>query len=107
MALKFLIQRFLGTMMLHLETVESVLTIAEAAKATSVEEIETEHVSKTCEEQEINEPLSPPDQDDSQSISESLPNVNRNDFGFAVQKKKHNYLKERTIYFFFGKTTGN
>ena len=61
MALKFLVQSFLGTMMLYLETVESVLTITEAATATSVEEIETEHASKTCEEQEINEPLSPPD----------------------------------------------
>ena len=76
------------------------MTIAEAATATSVEEIETEDASKTCEVQEVNEPLAPPDQDDSQSISESLPNVNRNDFGFAVQKKKNNCLKEREINFF-------
>ena len=77
-------------------TVESGLTIA---TATSAEEIETEDVNKTSEVQEINEPLAP-DQDDNQSIPESLQNVNRNDFGFAFQKKKNNCLKEEEIIFF-------
>jgi len=76
-------------------TVESGLTIA---TATSAEEIETEDVNKTSEVQEINEPLAP-DQDDSQSIPESPPNVNRNDFGFAVQKKKNNCLDVIMIVF--------